>query len=292
MGVSKFLDFLRLEKRYSENTIIAYRNDLLQFSNFLGTLGIVSINESTEKDCRYYIAHLSSQSYSKTSINRKLTAIKSYFKFAVTNHIVKKNPAQRIPSLKKVKKLPIIVEEESLNDLLNSQSLFTDNFEGARDKLILNLFYATGMRLSELVNIKLQDLNHTKSEIKVLGKRKKQRIIPLHETINKYIESYIKLRTELYANNDFLFLTSKGKPIYNKLVYRIVAKFLTLATTVHKKSPHVLRHTFATHMLNRGADLNAIKEILGHANLSATEIYTHNSFEKLKDSYKQAHPRN
>jgi len=291
MGPVEFLKYLQYEKRYSLNTIRSYEIDLQQFIQFcestIGSFDPITINE---RQVRSWIVDLSNSKISARSINRKITALRVFFKFLKRLGNVKQNPVERISPLKQKKALPWFVEELAMDELLISEK-FEDSFEGKRDKAILELFYATGIRLSELINIKVQDIDFAKSVVKVTGKRKKERIVPLHEIVNSEIKLYLLLRSELLSSSDFLFLTAKGVKMYEKLVYRIVNRSLDQVTTIDKKSPHVLRHTFATHMLNNGAELNSVKELLGHANLSATQVYTHNTFEKLRNVYKHAHPR-
>ncbi|OFY91515.1 MAG: hypothetical protein A2236_01070, partial [Bacteroidetes bacterium RIFOXYA2_FULL_33_7] len=216
----------------------------------------------------------------------------TYYKYLLKEKIVERSPLQKIIPPKSLKSLPSFIEEKSMNALLDNVS-FTDDFEGVRNKLIIEMFYCTGARRFELINLLVKNINFQNSTIKVLGKRNKERIIPFNTELKNLIELYNLKRNELEVieNSEFLFLTKSGKKIYPELIYRVVKSYLSLVTTSEKKSPHVLRHTFATHMLNRGAELNAIKELLGHSNLAATEVYTHNTFEKLKQIYKQAHPR-
>lgn len=242
-------------------------------------------------EIREWIVYLMENNISARSINRKISTLKSFFKFLHREGHITKNPLLKISSPKNQKKLPSFVEKNKM-DLLLDKIEFANDFEGVRDSLIIEILYLTGIRLSELINIKLTDVDFGEKAIKVLGKRNKERLVPITNELINSINYYIKHRNQLkHIENNYLLLTQKGEKVYPKLIYRIVNRYLELVTTIEKKSPHVLRHTFATHMLNNGADLNAIKEILGHANLSATEVYTHNTFEKLKSIYKQAHPR-
>ncbi len=226
------------------------------------------------------------------TIHRKISALKSFFRYLMREQILESNPVEGVVVPKKPKRLPVFVKEKEMDELLDVVP-FGNDFNGIRDKFIISLLYATGMRLSEMVNLKLYDIDTGQSLIKVLGKRNKERLIPYYTELKRDIAQYLAAREETFPNaeSDILILTSKGKPVYPKLIYRVVNRHLALVSTIKKKSPHVIRHTFATALLNHGADLNAIKELLGHANLSATEIYTHNSFEKLNSIYKQAHPR-
>jgi integrase/recombinase XerC len=224
--------------------------------------------------------------------NRKISALKRYFGYLLREGIISANPAKRVLTPKMDKKLPVFVSEDHMDNLLDRVE-FGEDYAGFRNRVLIETFYNTGMRLSELVNLQPGDIDFSHQTVKVLGKRNKERIIPLSPAYCDLLQEYTAARMKEFPDSKagYLFLTSSGKKIYPRLVYRVVHQFLMIVTTVDKKSPHVLRHTFATHMLNKGADLNAIKELLGHANLSATEVYTHNTFEKLKSVYKQAHPR-
>lgn len=289
-----FIEFLQFEKRTSEHTVTAYQNDINQFIQFLDeTYEVDSIQDVNHQLVRSWLIHLlDDQSLSTSSVNRKLSALKTYFKFLRKNQIIDNNPLQKIIAPKKSKRLPEFVEQKSMDKLFDEVA-FPNDFVGKRDELILEMLYLTGMRLSELIGVKLDNIDSQQGFIKVLGKRNKERFIPVSGAFINKIEKYLAERQNLeqLVDPDYLFLTEKGKKIYSSLVYNIVKTNLNLVTTIKKKSPHVIRHTFATHMLNNGADLNTIKEILGHANLAATQVYTHNSFERIKSIYKQAHPR-
>ena len=290
--IQSFDNYLRFEKRFPINTSDAYLNDLKQFQTYLSNqYNTDKIDEVDFQIIRSWSVSLLESNITPRSVIRKISSLKSFYRFLLKNGIVTKNPMLKVIAPKTSKKLPIYVEQEKMN-MLFEEIKFEDSFKGIRDKAILELFYATGMRLSELCNIKVSDINVYNSQIKVLGKRNKERIIPLTNNLKNVLSGYIDARTQVSdIQDDSLFITEKGKKIYQKLAYRIVNYYLSMVTTISKKSPHVLRHTFATHMLNNGAELNAIKEILGHANLSATQVYTHNTVEKLKKVYKQAHPR-
>ena len=286
MQKEKFLQFLEHEKRYSVHTIKSYSTDLEQFIQFLSSeFQVNTVKNVNFQFVRSWIAKLLSNNISPRSVNRKITTLKTYFRFLLQENLIKQSPMQKIISPKTSKRLPVFVEQVKMEQLLNEID-FGVGFLAQRDRLILELFYFTGIRLSELINLKNKDINYSDSTILVLGKRKKERLIPLTSDILSKIK-------KLNASNKskYLFTTDKGKQISTKQVYRLVNKYLSMVTTLGKKSPHILRHTFATHMLNNGADINAIKELLGHANLSATQVYTHNTIEKLKTVYKQAHPR-
>jgi len=287
-----FLNHLRYERRYSQNTLTAYENDLDQFVLFGKKLvEDFCVEEVDYHLIRQWIVSLMDNGISAKSVNRKISTLKTFFKFLMREGVIEKNPTDKIAIPKMGKKLPVFVQEKEMNRLLDGR-FFTDDFEGRRDKAVVSLFYGTGIRLSELVGIRFPDLNLNEKMVKVNGKRDKQRLVPFPLEISTVLSDYIELRNELFPDSgNFLFLTGNGDPVYNKLIYRIVKRQLSLVTTVEKKSPHILRHSYATHLLNRGADLNAIKELLGHANLAATQIYTHTTFEQLKKVYKQAHPR-
>lgn len=287
-----FFNYLKYEKRYSSHTLTAYRIDLDQFVQYRTELvGEFDINKVDRKGVRSWIVKLMEQQLSARSVNRKITTLKSYFKFLLKEGVVEDNPTINLILPKIRKKLPNFVEEQNLNHLLDD-GFFANDFAGVRDKLIINLLYGTGIRLSELLSLKDKDINYNEALIKVIGKRKKERIIPYPRPISKLIEQYIEIRNSTVGfKTEKLIVTKEGKPVYEKLIYRVVKKNLGKVTLLEKKSPHVLRHTYATHLLNKGADLNAVKELLGHANLAATQVYTHTTFERLHDIYKQAHPR-
>jgi len=292
MSAERFIQYIKFEKRFSPHTIVAYENDLQQFFTYLKvTYELDDIQAVNHSMIRSWMVSMMEAKISARSINRKITTLKSYYKFLLQSGTVKVNPMLKIQSPKTSKRLPVFVDEQKM-DLLFDHVDFGEGYEAERDKLILEIFYATGMRLSELVNLKDKDIDLVNCQIKVLGKRNKERIIPFTNVLGRMIADYLEKKKENFSQNiNHLFVTEKGKPIYQKLVYRIVTHRLGQVTTLDKKSPHVLRHTFATHMLNHGADINSIKEMLGHANLSATQVYTHNTIEKLKKVYKQAHPR-
>lgn len=290
--VDSFLQYLLTEKRFSVHTVNAYQTDITQFNNFLDSqFEINNLNEVDDKIIRSWMVYLSDKKLSPRSINRKLSSLKSLFKFAIKSGSINKNPAININGPKTEKRLPSYIKEKEMKSLFEKIE-FKDTFSGYRDKLILDLFYQTGIRLSELRELKIQNVDFSKKMLKVLGKRNKERIIPLHYQSLELISNYIQLRSEnTNSAHSYLILNNKGEQAGKKFVYRCVNSYLSKVTASSKKSPHVIRHTFATHMLNRGADLNTIKELLGHANLAATQVYTHNSINKLKTVYKQAHPK-
>ena len=285
---NKFITYLSSEKRFSEHTIKSYATDLKQFTSFLSSEFqiIDEINEISFQIIRTWIASLLEKGINPRSVNRKISTLKTYFKFLIREGELIENPMMKVVAPKSKKRLPVFVEEDQIASLLNEVQ-FEKDFVGQRNKLIIELFYVTGIRLSELINIKISDVDFNNQSIKVLGKRNKERIIPLSSNVVNDLNIFI----ENNHKNKYLFTNLEGDKLYNKLVYRLVNKYIGEISSVNKKSPHILRHTFATHMLNNGADINAIKELLGHANLSATQVYTHNTIEKLKTVYKQAHPR-
>ena len=292
ISIKSFLKYLEFEKRSSQYTLVAYRCDLEQFISFSKEKGVDSIALITRKHIRNWIVDMVNTGLAPKSVNRKVTSLKSYFKFLMREGVVEVNPVDGVPTPKLPKKLPVFVKESEM-DLLLDEIPFSEDYEGVRDKMILELFYGSGMRLSELVSLKDRDFDLGQGVVRVTGKYNKVRIIPMYPSLISMVEEYINYRNVIFGKENALsfFLTKKGDVVYHKLIYRVVNKYLTLVTTLHKKSPHVLRHSFATSLLNAGADLNAIKELLGHSNLNATQVYTHNSFEKLTDIYNQAHPR-
>ena len=289
--INDFLRYLQAEKRYASHTIKAYKNDLNQFHAFCQSNDKEGM-DLYYKTIRSWVVFLMDSDYSPRSVHRKLTSLRTYCKYLISLGELDANPLDRVLKPKLNKRVPAFVEEAKMNQLLDDFD-FGDDFEGIRNRLILDLLYQTGMRRSELIGLRTGSLNLSGKSIKVKGKRNKERIIPISDGLINSIERYLSVREQVLKDPvvEAMFVTAKGYPVYDKLVYRIVNRYLTLVTTLDKKSPHVLRHTFATHMLNSGADLNAIKELLGHANLSATQVYTHNTFKKLKSIYNQAHPR-
>ena len=295
MLAEKFLQYIKYEKRYSYNTCVAYKNDLEQFYTYLSnTFEIYEIEKINHQMIRSWLTSLMESGIQARSINRKITTLKSFYKYLLKENVVAINPTIKIISPKTPKKLAVFVEEANMQTLFKNDKL-SDEYSQVRDFLILEVFYNTGIRLSELINLKQEGIDLVNLTLKVLGKRNKERIIPITKTLKDKILYFIETKERQgiisKEKENFIFLTKFGKKVYPELVYRVVNYYLSGITTISKKSPHVLRHTFATHMLNNGADLNAIKEILGHSNLSATQVYTHNTINKLKSIYKQAHPR-
>jgi integrase/recombinase XerC len=271
---------------------VAYEGDLNQFSGFLLEIGVEDELLVTSKVVRNWVVWMHYQNLKPRSIHRKVASVKSYYKHLLREGVIEVNPSATLLLPKIPKNLPGFIKEKEMDFLLD-QVPFEDNYEGIRDRTIIDMFYATGIRLSELVGLKDRNFDLKGGMIKVLGKRNKERLVPMNQSTVKGVLQYIRVRNEAFGEDRgrAFFLTASGKNIYNKLVYRVVNKNLRLVSTLAQKSPHILRHTFATILLNRGADLNVIKELLGHANLNATQIYTHNTFEKLSTIYKQAHPR-
>lgn len=288
-----FLQYLLVEKRYSPHTILSYRNDLEQFVAFLQTLEHSGIaGDVSSAEVRAWVVNMMDNGMAAVSVHRKISCLRIFFKWLRKEGLMTQNPMEKVVLPKRKKKLPVFVGEESLNTLLDNFD-FGNDFSGIRNRTLIEMLYLTGMRRAELIGLKTGDVDLGSGVLKVTGKRNKQRIIPVIDSFRVRLEEYLEIRNRSLnpAENDWFFLTDSGDKLYDKFVYNTVKRYLSMVTTIEKKSPHVLRHTFATHMLNHGADLNSIKELLGHANLSATQIYTHNTFEKLKEVYKQAHPR-
>lgn len=291
--IQPFIDYLKFEKRYSTHTVRAYQDDLGQFVGFIGVqFGVTALVEVSSSFVRSWLASLKDQRLSSRSINRKISSLKSFYKYQLRNGLVELSPMDPITSPKTSKRLPVYVEQKDM-DFLFGDIVFPGDWNGLTDRLLLTIFYHTGMRLSELVNLRERQVDAASRTIRVLGKGNKERIIPVNPALIHLAEDYCRRkRQELERpDTDCLLVGEKGKKLYGKYVYRAVKKYLGQVTTIDKKSPHVLRHTFATHLTNSGADLNSVKELLGHASLAATQIYTHNTIEKLKDVHKKAHPK-
>ena len=294
MSIREFLDYLQFEKKYSIHTIEAYEKDILDFSGFAqASFELEDINQVNYAIIRSWIVSLVESNISNRSINRKLSSLNTYYKFLQKIEAIETNPLAQHKALKVSKKVQVPFSETEIANVLENEFQGTD-FESIRNLLIVELFYSTGIRRAELINIKLQDINSSTSTLKVLGKRNKERIIPLLSSVVSTIKTYLEVRDTLdtIVDRDYLFLTKKGVKIYETLVYRIINDYFSKTSAKVKKSPHVLRHSFATHLLNQGADLNAVKELLGHSSLAATQVYTHSSIAELKKVYANAHPRN
>ena len=291
--VDSFLKHLQSEKRLSPNTLLAYETDLHQLSAYLyKTFSLQDVTSADYTMVRSWIVFLVESGIGPASVNRKIACMRTFFKFLLSRAIITKDPMARINVLKTKKRLPFFVKEDDMVSMLD-KTIFPDTFEGWRDRLILELFYGTGIRLSELISLKERSIDFQKRTIKVLGKRNKERVIPFSAGLVSIIMGYVSVRnreveTKTHGN---LLVRSNGDPCYAALVYKIVKKHLSQFPSVERRSPHVLRHTYATHLLNKGADLNAVKDLLGHTSLAATQVYTHNSVEKLKKVFDQAHPK-
>ena len=292
-AIAPFIEYLRFEKRYSYHTITAYQNDLDQLFTYINT----TFDESDPAKIsvaylRSWLASLKEQKLGSKSINRKISGVRSYFKYLMRTGVVSLSPVTNITAPKIAKRLPGYIEEKDIATLLDHVE-FPDSWKGRTDRLLIDIFYNTGMRLAELMNLKESQVNMAGNTIKVLGKGNKERIIPVNPDLTKRIQAYIEVKKrEIPASSDhYLLVNEKGKKLYPKYLYLTVKRYLSLVTTSDRKSPHILRHSFATHLSNNGADINAVKELLGHASLSSTQIYTHNSIQKLKDIHKKSHPK-
>jgi integrase/recombinase XerC len=293
--IDAFLQHLLLVKRYSAHTIVNYKNDLTQAFNFLEiTFGQEPLSDIKPTFIRTYLATLKDRGLEPRSINRKISALKSFFKYGMIQKLVAQNPLAIIPLQKTAKRLPSYLQQTEIDQLLHNIP-YAEGYKGILEKTILLVFYSTGMRLSELVLLQTQKVDFSYSQIKVLGKGNKERIIPFGNILYQQLETYkTAYYTHFNTNNiamPYFFKSENGNNLYHKQVYLIVKKHLQLVTSITKKSPHILRHTFATHLTNNGAELNAVKELLGHASLAATQVYTHNSIDKLKEIFKNAHPK-
>ncbi len=292
MATESFLNYLELEKRYSEHTLKNYRSDLEQFADHLKVEFQTHPSQASSLQIRSWLSLLIASGMSAKTVNRKIATLRSLYKYLETKKLVATNPMLQVTAPRTGRKLPVFVSEENMQQLFENFE-FTKDFKGILDKLILLMFYSTGIRLAELVGLRHNNVNVKSAQIKIHGKGNKQRIVPMIDELVKAYTAYEREKASMFgfASTDHVFVTDKGKKIYPKFVYRVVNFYLSTTTTINKKSPHVLRHSFATHMLNNGADINAIKDLLGHASLSATQVYTHNTVEKIKSVYKQAHPR-
>jgi integrase/recombinase XerC len=294
MAVEQFLTFLQHEKRYSPHTVTSYSSDLLQFKDFVWLKFEAELSDVTYQMAREFIVYLLDEvKTTESSVGRKLSTLRSYYKYCLRNGLVTNNPVGQVNAPKVSKRLPVFIDDHKLDELLDSDLFFNDSFSSVRDKMVIEMLFGAGIRLAELLSLKEVDISLHGETIKVLGKGNKERIIPIAKGLVNQLKAYIDLKsTQNFDNKSgVLIVTDKGADAYSKLIYRIVQKYLSFISTQDKKSPHVLRHSYATSLLNRGADMNAIKELLGHASLAATQVYTHNSVERLKSIYKQAHPK-
>ncbi len=289
--IPSFLEYLLLEKKYSKHTITAYKSDIESFSNFIKN----EFDQNTVKDIHYnqirtWLVFLINNDCTNKTVNRKISSLKTFYKFLIKIKQIKENPLQKHKALKVPKRVNVPFNIKEINEVLNTVNEKND-FLTLRNKLIVELLYSTGMRRNELITLKIKDVDLEQENIKVLGKRDKERYIPLLKSVQNPIRKYIKIRKEFSQQNDYLFITEKEKKLYGTLVYRVINNYFSTVSSKVKKSPHVLRHAFATHLLNEGADLNAVKELLGHASLASTQVYTNSSLKKIKQMYNQAHPR-
>lgn len=289
--LQSFLDYLRFEKRYSQHTLIAYKKDVEVFFSFLiNEYDAVSVNDITASIIRTWLAQLKEDKLTAKSINRKISSLKSFFKFLMKEGLIETTPMSVVISPKISKRLPVYIEQKDIKTLFDYVE-FSNDWKGQTERLLLQLFYNTGIRVSELIKLKGSSIDAANNNIKVLGKGNKERIIPINKELLQALLLYASKKPAVGKQAESFFVTEKGKPLYARQVYTIVKYYLSLVTTVQKKSPHILRHSFATHLTNNGADLNAVKELLGHTSLAATQVYTHNSIEKLKEVFKKAHPK-
>ena len=293
MLIEKFLDYLQLEKNYSSNTLSAYKRDLIQYNNFIiENNGNLEIENADYKIIRSWIVSLVSSNISNRSINRKVSSLKSFYKFLIKTDTIKSSPLKAHSPLKQSKKIQVPFSQEEINSLLDSD-FFTNDYKGVLQKSIIAFFYFTGVRRIELINIKESDISLESSTIKVMGKRSKERIIPILPKLKKSLKYFREIKSKYNGNTspEYLFISKNGKQLSEKFVYRTVNEYFKLVSPKIKKAPHVLRHTFATHLINEGADINSVKELLGHSSLSATQVYSHTSMERIKEVFKNSHPR-
>ncbi len=289
--IDSFLQYIQYRKNYSSYTVLSYHNDIGQFQTFLLSNYNLSIDKAETTHIRDWMVTLRQEKQSPASINRKLSALKSFYKYLLREKQVNKNPTDGITSLKKPQKLPVFFRENEIDAAIGSHPAEENNFTEARKHIILEILYQTGIRRAELLGIKNSDFNFFSLTLRVTGKGNKERVIPISKELKEKIQSYLILKEEYIGNTSYFIVTDKGEQAYPNFIYRIVKESMGQVSTQDKRSPHVMRHSFASSLLNNGADINAVKELLGHANLSATQIYTHTSFEQLKESYKKAHPR-
>jgi integrase/recombinase XerC len=286
-----FLKYIKYEKRSSEHTVTAYRIDMKQFAEYLAKSYDFQHPQLADfQMIRSWIVSMVEAKIENRSVNRKIATLRTFYKFLLQKKVIQQDPMLKISALKTQKNIPEFVRETELDTLLDDIE-FPEDFAGVRDKLILELLYGTGMRLSEMIDLKERDIDFYNRTLMVLGKRNKQRIIPINNQLITLIQQYQSFKQSELLGNDYLIVSDKGNQAYPVMIQRITKKYLSLVTTLSKKSPHILRHSYATHLLNNGADLNAIKDLLGHSSLSATQVYTHNSMEKIKKIYQQAHPK-
>lgn len=288
--VKSFLQYIQYEKKYSSCTVFSYQNDINQFQNFLSENYSLPIEETQLKHIRNWIIFLKNENIESSSINRKLSALKSLFKHGLRNNFIKTNPCTKLQQLKTPKKLPLFFKESELETALDTKKNEQNTFAELRNNIILEILYQTGIRRAELINLKDSDFNFFSLTLRILGKGNKERIIPISKKLGEKTEEYINYKNQIF-DSPYFILTDTGEKSYPNLIYRIVKNNMSEVSSLNKRSPHVIRHSFASGLLNNGAEISAVKELLGHANLAATQIYTHTSYEQLKKTYKQAHPR-
>ncbi len=290
--IQAFLEYLQYEKKYSKHTVKSYETDLIDFRDFIENTFQTGIEELHYNQIRTFIVYLSQQSLSNRTINRKLSALKTFYKFLVKTEVIEVSPLAKHKTLKTPKKITIPFNEKEISKVLEQFDKQEPlDFSLLRDKTIISLLYSTGIRREELIQLKVKDVNLSQNTIKVLGKRNKERIIPLIKKVKEELELYLLKRKEIETTNDYLFVTDKGKKIYGTFVYRLINYYFSIVTTKVKKSPHIMRHAFATHLIDQGAEINAVKELLGHASLASTQVYVNSNLKKIKEMYNQAHPR-
>lgn len=292
-SIQSYLEYLKYEKRYSIHTITSYQADLIDFIDFLNIqFGESSLGAINHHFIRSWLAHLKEKGLTAKSLNRKISSLKSFFKYQLKIGAIDTTPMAKVISPKVGSRLPVFIKETDIKKVVEGVNQSTEDWKTLNAKMLITVFYATGMRLSELITLKDRQVDFSKAQVKVLGKGNKERIIPVSKEILTTIQEYQQLKKKYFeSTEDVLLVTEKGKKMYPKYAYLLVRQMLNEASTLDKKSPHVLRHTFATHLMNKGADLNAVKELLGHSSLASTQVYTHNTIEKLKDVYKKAHPK-
>jgi integrase/recombinase XerC len=291
--IQSYLDYLRFEKRYSHHTIISYQTDLIDFFDFLESFfGSQDLPGIEHNHIRSWLAQLKEKGMTSKSLNRKISTLRTFFKYQVKTGKITQNPLTKVIAPKIKKRLPVFIKEEDIKKLTESLDISAENWKSLNAKMLVFLFYNTGLRLTELIHLKPGQIDFHKSVLKVLGKGNKERIIPISRQIVSILQDYQQLKKkEFESTDDYVLVTEKGKMMYPKYAYLLVKKYLGEISSLDKKSPHVLRHSFATHLMNHGADLSAVKELLGHSSLAATQVYTHNTIEKLKEVYKKAHPK-
>ena len=293
MWKERFIDYLRYEKNYSSQTEISYLNDIIQFEEFIKlkdeNLSLITVDGDI---VRTWISSLIEQGFKASSVNRKLSSLKTFYRYLNKSGFIEKSPVEYVSGPKLNTKIPSFVSEKQMDEILDDATNFTDDFVGVRNQLVIEFLYLTGMRRAELISLKDNDIDFSSCTIRVTGKGNKQRLIPFSDLTREKLEKYIRVRSkEIENKSPFLFVKEDGNAMYPKLVYKIINNHLNSISTHSKKSPHVLRHSFATAMLNNGAEINSIKELMGHTSLSSTEIYTHVTFEEMKKTYQNAHPR-